>query len=232
MRKPSFWLLSGFLAFIVGVHSLKAEAGTRVGNGGAGWLCRNNSDNEPRWLELVDLFEARMEFALEIPDVKMEDEWDVLDSKIELIKSNFPKLADKLTVDSSYLRMALRILPGSAALSKISDGHVRIRPASNTCLEGNLTYTQLANFTNDDRLLVDGGLWRSPVFSVRDKGALLTHELIYKSLRDQDGDLTSSRARTIVGYLFSGLPIETKVVLVDYVLEMKPDGEAFPEIED
>ena len=216
-------LLGAFVLILISAVP-PAWAGTRVGNGGAGWLCRDHATMKPRWLTLVDLFEARTEYGLTIPDSAETDPWKILDAKLVFIRAHVPRLAALLTADAGYLRSALHVLPPESQLQEIGDGQIRVRPSPSTCEDGYLYYFQLANFTHDGRLLVNGEMWASDVFAPLDRAGLLTHELVYKALRDRCGDRSSSRARAIVGLLFSDLEAARIAAKVDVVLEAVPQG--------
>lgn len=196
--------------------STVALAGTRVGNGGAGWLCRNHGTMTPRWLKLVDLFEADAEYGLQVLPMTESDPWRILEAKLEFIRLHVPRLA--LTVDRHYLEQAIHELPIGTELAIIHDGVIRVRPSPTTCIDGYLYYFQLANFTDDGRLLLNGEMWNSPVFQSLDRGALLVHEIVYKSLRDHDGDKDSTRARAIVGLLFSNLEMTELNTRIEAIL--------------
>ena len=66
MKSRRFHL--AWLAMIVIPAALTYAGGSGVGNGGGIWTCRAKSGNHPLLAaELVDLSEARREFALEFP---------------------------------------------------------------------------------------------------------------------------------------------------------------------
>ena len=59
---------------------------------------------------------------------------------------------------------------------------------------------QLANYVNDQEILVDGAIWKA--LDLTNQAALIVHESLYKFLRSF-GDTDSRRTRRIVAYLFS-----------------------------
>ncbi len=183
-----------------------AQAGTKVGNGGGGWICREQSTYDVRWLVSVDLFEARAEFGLRIPKVSELNEWEILRQKVAFIRAEVPELSLLIERDVHAFLERVIVLPDGSDLTKIDDGEIRVKPSPTSCVAGYLYYAQIANYTNDGRLLINGELWNEPKFSNTDRGALLLHELVYKAMRERGGDLTSARSRRIVGLLFSDLP--------------------------
>lgn len=184
-----------------------AHAGPRVGNGGGTWVCQEKS-GPMRWMQLVDLFEAENEYGLTIRSAPLVDPWIVFGERMELIRRSVPNVAELLVLGADDLRNTVHIVPEKGSLTRIDDDEVRVRPRPESCEGGILYYGQIANFTDDGRLLIAGDLWNDPAFSVADRAALLMHEVIYKSLRDRFGDRTSSRARALVALLFSNLEAE------------------------
>ena len=204
MKRISFWALvaASWLA-----ANPAATAGPRVGNGGGTWVCQEKS-GPMRWMQLVDLFEAKNEYGLELIITPATDPWSLLRERMDYLRQNIPAVAELLVIDEDGLRTAVRMVPEKNGLTRIDDDEVRVRPRPESCQGGILYYGQLANFTEDGRLLIASDLWNDAVFSVKDQAALLLHEVIYKSMRDRFGDRTSSRARALVALLFSNLPAE------------------------
>ncbi len=185
--------------------STAAAGGPRVGNGGGAWVCQDRETKAYRWMRVVDLFEAENEFGLSIRESREFDPWVLLEERLKEVRENVPELKGILTTNANQLKRALKILPEGTTLTRIDDGVIRVLPSPSTCSGGYLYYGQLANFTDDGRLLVDGDLWAERALTPLDRAALLLHEMIYKSLRDRKGETNSSRTREIVGYLFSTL---------------------------
>lgn len=213
--------LGSLLLLICCISAISAEAlaGPRVGNGGGTWVCFENQLGIRRWVTLVDLFEAKHEFNLRLEEAKPGDPWALLGKKLFRISSEIPALASQLTLGSLELRKLIRFVPRSSELTHIDDGMIRVRPSPNSCLNGTLFYAQAANFTDDGRLLIADDIWSDPAFSDNDRAGLLLHEIIYKSMREKKGDENSSRARRIVGLLFSDLPASVLNGLIAKILE-------------
>lgn len=211
---------AGLVLFLASPH---VQASTRVGNGGAGWICREKRDSSIiRWLTVVDLFEARYEFNLKLSGNYESDEWALAASKVAMLQVQVPEFARHLT-DLKDIRKALVILPKEVSLEMIDDGAIRVRPAPVTCFGGYLFYFQLANFTHDGRLLVNGEVWNDSAMGAIGRGALLVHEIVYKAIREHAGDRTSVRARAIVGLLFADLPAAERAEQIRKILAADPD---------
>lgn len=198
-------LAAGLMSVLV-LGWAEATAAPRVGNGGGGWLCKDRMTKSHRWFSFVDLYEAETEFGLKLDLPRERDEWAIAAGKLEALEAHVPRLAALLTIGLEELRERMTILPESASLTIIDDALIRVKPHPETCPSGYLYYAQLANFTEDGRLLVAGVYWHSPEFSPAERAALLVHEVVYKTLRDRANEGNSVRTRQIVGLLFSNLP--------------------------
>ena len=114
--------------------------------------------------------------------------------------------------------------PSAAAeIALIDDAKVRVKPAIETC-DGTIAPMQIANFTDDGRLLIDSHLFNHPKFSPRDQAALLVHEAIYAYFRSRFEDRDSQRARRVVGILFSKLDSKAAHQKIDEALGFSPVG--------
>jgi len=196
MKKRIFSLVLFF--FFINLNI--TNAGPRVGNGGGGWLCTN--DNEVSWIQIIDLYEAAHEFDLEplnFYGLELDQIFTLLMDKLdtigELKNYNF----------QSYLYQARTkyILVEASDFFKIKDDLVRVRPSGITCPNGEISKVQIANMTFDGRLIINKKYW--DYLSEKEKAALIFHEAYYKLFRDFYNDEDSTRARKVVGYLFSEL---------------------------
>ena len=194
-------------------------AGPRVGNGGAGWVCQDRETKTYRWIRLVDLFEAENEFGLKVPQ-QAGSYREILGRKLDTLRLELPGLHQMLTTSADQLERSTKILADGSTLTRIDDGRVRVPPSPRSCEGGYLYYGQLANFTDDGRLLINGAYFNQKVFSETDRAGLLLHEILYKSLRDRRGDTNSTRARQLVGLLFSDLGAKDIRRGVDHVLSL------------
>lgn len=184
--------------------SANAEAGDKIGNGGGLWACRA-PDRIVR-AELVDLFEAREEFKLNLKAFGKKSADEILREQLVYVRSALPDLYDEWISHFNYALKNRQLV--NAKLRPIEDSLYRIEPAAQTCPEGKWEYTQFANFTEYGQILIQRDLWESPAISELDRAALLFHESLYRWARIRLLDRDSVRARRIVGYLFSTLKPE------------------------
>ncbi len=213
------------LALTLSTSALAGE-GSGVGNGGGLWTCRDNTPERALiWAELLDLSEAQREFHLKIDRASPlnVDGWlayvshsmawatpefaQEYQKRIKLVKASFPSAL----VNESEFR-------GTA------DFLHRTSPDDSTCPEGTISHDangkapeQLANFTNQNHLIVNQQLWSSKKLADIDRAALMVHEAIYKLFRDLEGAEDSVKTREIVGYLFSTLPTSSYAHLLKFV---------------
>jgi len=101
-------------------------------------------------------------------------------------------------------RVEANIVPVTAELQIVDDSLFRIKPSKSDCLNGIISYMQLANYTNYGKILLQKQLFENPKLSNTDKASLFIHEAVYAFLRTL-GDTDSVRARKVVGLLFSTL---------------------------
>ncbi len=184
------------------ISNIHAQAGDKIGNGGGLWACTTNQGELVR-SQLVDLFEAKNEFGLIIPQVPNLMAQDIAKQKAKVLREKNSLLTEKINFHLAEVFKKTRFV--NAILQKIDDALFRIVPLPNTCTEGKWDYLQFANFTAQDQVLIRNDLWTSPRVSELDKGALLLHEAVYRWLRLDYKDDNSIRAREIVGVLFSDL---------------------------
>lgn len=203
-----------------------SHAGPRVGNGGGVWLCRDYTTFEIRWMQLIDLFEADADYGLQLAEMpKVLDEWHLYSLKrreIERVSSRLHNAIAKSEVD---LKKIMHQTPGNGTLAVVSDGYYRVRPDISSCENGYIYFGQMANFTDDGRLLLSGALWNDRSFGIKDKAALLVHEQVYHALRKLDGDRNSLRTRAIVAVLFSSLDDNDKALRIEKILDRRAPPE-------
>ncbi|MCO4753513.1 MAG: formylglycine-generating enzyme family protein [Bacteriovoracaceae bacterium] len=175
-----------------------------VGNGGGAWVCHNDDQTQTiRWARLVDLYEAEKEFGLSVKKFGSYGYKEIVD----LQKSRL------LEIDKGFFESALpyfgavekKIKEVDGDLEVIDDALYRMKPSYRKCLGGEVRYTQLANYTNYETILVSEYLFNSSKLSEVDKAALIVHEALYAYFRDLFKDSDSVRTRKVVGYLFSEL---------------------------
>ena len=177
-----------------------ANGGDKVGNGGGLWTCSANQILQQGML--VDLYEAEIEFGLPLISSSQTDPMKIVAERNLFVQSNLPAYYygwNQILTDSNR-----KIRYVNSELTIVDDSLFRVKPISTTCAAG-WVYTQFANFTNQDQILIRSDLWNSPNVPSLHKSALIWHEVIYAWLRAQYQDTDSIRARQIVGLLFSTL---------------------------
>jgi hypothetical protein len=211
---------------------LAASAGTRVGNGGGAWICRDENQNI-RTAEVIDLWEQREEHRLQ-PDPVIFSSSTSLAFGLDQIENKIQSLIHELAAEargtssstslslthyeraaSTFLRLfrrermdAQRILTltdDSSFLSRIYDDYLRVRPNPEVvCPRGLIQAEQVANYTPLNQLLVRQSFWNHPQFGVRGQIALLSHEIVYAAFRTpMIDDSDSVRARHLNAHLLS-----------------------------
>lgn len=193
-------ILLGFLSV-----SVSTLAGDKVGNGGGLWTCsvQQNLQINLQSGMLVDLYEAEVEFSLPLITTTELDPMKIVEERLSYIQSNLPGyywMWNQVLADS---RQKIHFV--NSELTIVDDALYRVKPLSSTCPSG-WVYSQFANFTNQDQILIRSDFWKSPAISSLHKAALIWHEVIYSWLRTQYQDKDSVRARQIVGVIFSTLP--------------------------
>ena len=196
----------------------KGEGGSTVGNGGGLWVCQNLDQlGTIRWARLVDLFEGRVEFGMNILDENPAFTYE------DIVKQKRTRLwaADRDFYESidPYIEKVLRALkPVDADLEIVNDALYRLRPHKKYCALGKITYVQLANYTSYGKILLQKDIWNDGKLSNQDKAALIVHEAVYWYLRDEHKDANSVRAREIVAAVFSDLCPKRLAMRINKVL--------------
>lgn len=211
----SVWVLALGLTSIV-----NADSGHEIGNGGGAWVCQDNTSLSPiRWVKLVDLYEGRVEFGLNIPNIANRDYLAIIDTILveRLLPSNeflYSAVKNRLEIVKKSL------VKVDADLEIVDDALFRIRPPKKDCVGGVISYVQLANFTNYGKILIQKAVFEDSQFGALDKAALMIHESVYLFLRgDHSIEKNSARARRIVGLLFSTLSQEDLKKEIENVLD-------------
>lgn len=189
------------ILIIMTLLSLQTKAGDKVGNGGGLWTCENISKILEQGI-LVDLYEAQEEFGLVIIHSNESDPFRIVAERSEFLRLNVPAYSAVLNKYLSETFSKIRFV--NSELVVIEDSLYRIRPPRSSCSTP-WSYTQFANFTDFDQVLIRSDLWTHANVSKIDKAALIWHEVVYRWLRNEFNDQDSIRARQIVGYIFSNL---------------------------
>lgn len=184
-----------------------------IGNGGGAWACW---DGELRWMKLVDLYEGRGEFGLEIiePGAHYSD-------IIRQIRGRLSALNQYVAsgINRNLDSVLMQIMSVDGQLEYIDDVRYRVRPPADECLSGEIRYIQLANYTRYGKILLRQRYFESSALSETDRAALMLHEAVYAYLRERYNEQDSVRARRIVALLFSTLSVEDMKREVEYLLE-------------
>lgn len=190
--------------FILFQGSLSHSAnllGDRVGNGGGLWTCSNF--NSLIQGILVDLYEAEVEFGLNLISPHQTDPMQIVAERSSFVQKNLPEYFFQWERVLTEIKSKLRFV--NSELTVIDDALYRVKPLSTTC-PSRWEYTQFANFTELDYILIRNDLWLNANIKSLHKAALIWHEVIYTWLRREYKDQNSVRTRQIVGLLFSDLP--------------------------
>jgi hypothetical protein len=194
--------------------SLSVQAGDRIGNGGSMWACQDDKQQVYDLL-FMDTYEARGEWALNLPEIQVPELEAVQQQKAWI--SSF--LKDSEQINRSIVFVENNITWINEVITVIPDSYSRVSPHPSMCPDGKWEIVQLVNFTNDNRILIRKELFDSRYMSNLERAAVYLHEGIYYYLRSKYGDQTSTRARAIVGFLFSDMPNALKVQRINYTLE-------------
>jgi hypothetical protein len=207
-----------YLFFLVlGLTTQISNAGDKVGNGGGLWTCTSQ-----RILQqgvLVDLYEATEEFGLSLISTNSFTPMQIVEDRKNFLRNSLPVYFYHW--DRTLALVLEKIRYVNSELTIVDDALYRVRPLANTCNEAWL-YSQFANFTNQDQILVRADLWNSSKIKAIDKAALIWHEVIYAWLRDLHHDKDSVRARQMVGLLFSTLPASEIARRFELVMSNRP----------
>lgn len=205
MKNIKLFVGASLIAVTAGFGTVQAGLEGSIGNGGGAWICQNMDHyGTLRWAKFVDLYEGRKEFGLDIPEVKNRDAAEIIESV--LVRRVFP-VSENLyrALNEEMESVKANLVRVDADLHGVDDALFRILPPKGECLDGGISYAQIANYTNYGKILIQKRVYEAPQFSETDKAALLMHEAVYAYLRKQMGDKNSVRARRVVGLLFSTL---------------------------
>ncbi len=222
-------LRSGFMSAIVLCHFSSAIAGDKIGNGGGVWVCQG-PQFEVFNVMFMDVFEARREYQLTVPETTSSD--------LELVqvqKSWIGKLiASGAKINQHIQYVEKNITWIDDVINSIPDAANKISPHPSTCKQGEWKAVQLVNFTDDFRVLVRRDLFQSSFMTNMQRAAVYLHEGIYSYMRTEFGDTNSVRARAVTGFLLADLPDNEKVNRIGKILKEQapptlppPEGQAW-----
>ncbi len=201
---------------------LFAKGGDGAGNGGGSWVCRN-INNSIRKIELVDFFEAKKQYKLNIQRYSyLMSEAAVLRQYKRIITDITTTLGMNLSPYFNSLDSKITLVDKETAIEFIDDALPKIKPGYQWCLLGTIQYEQLANFYTEtvlypaflgaakENILLSKELFEHKKFYKEERAGLLLHEIVYQYLRDNYGAKNSVLARRIVGIIASDLNTEEK----------------------
>jgi len=195
------------LIFILGIllFPLLVSA-NRGGNGGGGWVCRDN-DKKIRWVEILDLYEAQHLFGLKLRTFKVPAK-DIVEQMKRRITAAIAGAQYIGSIDSLNLlkENPPKILYTNSPIPVVEDALYLVMPKEETCLSGTMTYEQIVNYHDNGTILVQRQLYNS--LSEVSKAALIFHEGFYASShlpRWPWQEVSSFEARRKVGLIFSDL---------------------------
>lgn len=183
--------------------------GDRINNGGGVWACENAQRVTFDYM-FMDVFEARREYQLILPEisiaaldnVQIQKEWlrKHLDVGAEIIKH-----IEYVEKNITWIDDVINYIPDAAN---------RISPHPSTCPQGSWVPVQLVNFTDDFRVLVRREIFNSDMLTELERSAVYLHEGLYSYLRTVYQDANSIRARALTGYLLSNLSDKDKIARI------------------
>lgn len=228
-RPPAFAPLTWFiaaaaLAVTFATIDVGAQGGGQgVGNGGGGWICRENDAKKSlRWIQTLDLFEAEHEWGY-TPKRSEADEFRQISDALGELRPLMPEFVADTEKALKIARKGVLVqgpLPRRERGSQkpIQDDIATVPPGVHTCPNGTWERIQLAVFYDPNELEIDRDWYR--LLPKTERAALYLHEAIYLLLRKGPGkDPNSIRTRQIVGILLSTLPAEHKAQLIRYQLD-------------
>lgn len=179
--------------------------GGTVGNGGGVWVCQD-SLNAIKKIELVDFFEAEKEFDYVIKSYEGLNYQDILKSYQQRISDIDTNLGKELSFYFKEIIPSIKLV--DSELEVIDDALYRLKPSPFKWCAGEISYQQLANYTDYGKILLSEYLFNHSELSELERAGLILHEVIYKYMREANEERNSVNTRRIVGIIASDL--ETK----------------------
>lgn len=165
-----------------------ASAGAISGGGGTGVVCRDGADKIVS-AELLDLYEGSVMSGGEVQRSAAPMELQ--------IKAAVEKIPERsrflIQVYVDKVLKSFRLTPSGAKLMPIKDSFEVVLPRG-------CAAEQLANYYNDNLVLVSRDLWSA--LSETDRAALILHEAVYAVNRTV-GAVDSRQSRNVVSHLFA-----------------------------
>lgn len=186
-------LVSIFAILLKPLHTF--AGGGMDGGGGRSVVCRD-SKGQIVSAELFDFYEGRVKYRLN-PILSAEPYEGQVEKIVQRVgQGRGPQFIEHLKSYTNFVIASKQILPDGTGLLPVEDSEHVISPPRNC------QYEQLANFTAQNQVLINGEIWNA--LDSTNKAGLVLHEAIYKVFRNY-GATNSSRARKAVAYTFSGV---------------------------
>lgn len=179
------------IIFVLMLSATSVMAGVTNGGGGKAVVCRAQN-GKIYWAELLDLYESRELFGLNLINQSLPVNTIVDGIKLKL-KSSLDQADIHLFPLIDRVNNIFRLISKNNVIKPIDD-------AAEVALLKDCALEQLANYVDDDLLIVSQEIWDN--LDNTNKAALIIHEAIYRQERYY-GATDSRRARKIVGHLFA-----------------------------
>lgn len=189
-------LLLGLMTLTVSSY---AYSGGVDGGGGKSVVCRDNQGKITS-AELLDLYEGRIQYSY-----TQRISQDPIDKQVEDIVDRLA--AGRGSSFKSFLMSYARFVSNAKVILPDGTGLEPVDDANNVIVPKNCKIEQLANFTNQNQILVNGEIYNS--LDDANKAALVVHEALYKIFR-MYGATNSVRARKSVALGFSNIDLTGK----------------------
>lgn len=175
------------------------QDGADSSGGGVAVVCKN-SDDSIKSVEMLDLYEGRIVYSLNIQQQGTDYQGNVA-AVSEKLKVIFKDLKLKKDPASLILKAQkdMKLIQGEVSIAPVNDANFIIIP--NDC-----DLTQIAYYKNNSILLVNANLWDK--MDDLNKAALIVHEAVYLHEREL-GDRKSRYSRKVVAHLFSDYSFES-----------------------
>lgn len=189
------------------------EGGIDVGNGGGGYVCQE-TNGSIRWVELIDLWEARRELRLDTPDAPGLSEQQYLRRAFEAMRRASHRERPSDFTGTNWFSnpwtihqygFALRLIESNwtlvreAAHPLTSDVLASSLPTNDDCPNGILRPKQIVIARPDGQFIVDEVLYEA--LTPRSKAALKLHEAIYLTASTFARVTDSRQTRRLVGHI-------------------------------
>ena len=175
---------------VLSLSSLSALA-SGVGNGGISVVCRDQS-NRIISAQLLDLYEGENQFSR-----RYDNQLDI-NSRIDLIKLKLSKhqvFLEEFLEELTKVQSIMRDIPAGYVLMPTNDALPSLRILRRGC-----ALEQLANYTDDDQLLVSQEIYDE--LANLDRVGLLVHEALYAMFR-KSGATDSRQSRRLTAELLA-----------------------------